>query len=449
MLVFLLVADNTDINLPANRLDMAKTLNKLTPLTVKSIDKKSRDTGKRDKQPDGGGLYFVAEPTRSSWWRFDYRFAGKQKTLSAGSYPEISLADARQKRTEFKSLIIKGIDPSAQRKAENDSKSGVDSFETIAYEWWEHNKDKWTDGHAQRTLTRLINDVFPYLGNASINSVNASEMLKTIRRIESRGAIETAHRTNQTCEAVFAYAIGTSRCDNNPSTAIRSVLKEAPPQQHFARLKEVGDIANLLRDIDSYKGSFIVKTALRLLPLTFVRPNELTSLEWSHIDFEKSLWTIPAHIKKQKKSYKQIESNTHVVPLSTQAIDILKDIYPLTGGGRYVFTGVRTSSGSNYERPMTTNALLSAIRRMGYTKEEMTTHGFRGIASTQIREINKNRFSNDVIETQMAHTTGSKVQRAYDDAKYLPECIELMQWWSDYLDGLKNGAQVIPIMKIG
>jgi integrase len=295
----------------------------------------------------------------------------------------------------------------------------------------------------------LINDVFPYLGNVSINSINAAEMLKTIRRIESRGALETAHRTNQTCEAVFAYAIGTSRCDNNPSTAIRSVLKEVPPQQHFARLKEVGDIAALLRDIDSYKGTLIVKTALRLMPLTFVRPNEITSLEWSHIDFEKSLWTIPAHIKKQKASLKKIDTNTHIVPLSTQAISILKDIYPLTGGGRYVFTGVRTSSGTNSERSITVESLLGAIRRMGYTKEDMTTHGFRGIASTQIREINKNRFSNDVIEAQMSHTRGNKVQQAYDDAEYLPERIELMQWWSDYLDSLKNGAQVIEFKKIG
>ena len=438
MLVYLLVTDNGEANLPANRLQMAKTLNKLTPLTIKSLDKKAKDAGKGDKQADGGGLYFVVEPIRSSWWRFDYRFAGKQKTLSAGSYPDVSLADARQTRTEFKTLIAKAIDPSAQRKAESDSKSGADSFETIAHEWWEHNKDKWTEGHAKRTLTRLINDVFPYLGSISINIINAADMLKTIRRIESRGAIETAHRTNQTCEAVFAYAIGTSRCENNPANSIRSVLKEAPPPKHFARLKDINDIANLLVNIDNYKGTIIVKTALRLIPLVFVRPTEIATLEWKHIDFDKSLWTIPSHIKKQPKALKQIVTNTHIVPLSTQAIDILKDIYPLTGGGRYVFTGARTSSGSKYERPMTIEALRSAIIMMGYAKEEMTTHGFRGIASTQIREINKNKFSHDVIERQMSHEVGGKVQRAYDDADYLDERAELMQWWSDYLDELKK-----------
>ena len=404
--------------------------------------------GKQEKASDGGGLYFIAEPSRSSWWRFDYRIAGKQNSLSAGIYPEVTLASAREKRAELKLLVSKGIDPSAQRKSEKDSKSGADCFETIAHEWWNHKKDAWTEGHAQRTLTRLINDVFPYLGSISINTINAADMLKTIRRIESRGAIETAHRTNQTCESVFAYAIGTSRCDNNPSTAIRSVLKEAPPPQNFARLKDVADIANLLRDIDHYKGSIITKTALQLIPLTFVRPNEIASLEWSNIDFDNALWTVPAHIKKQKKKDKLDESKTHLVPLSTQAIAILKDIFPLTGTGRYVFTGLRTSSGSNYERPITTESLLAAIRRMGYTKEDMTTHGFRGIASTQIREINKNRFADAVIETQLAHKVGDKVRQAYDHAGYLPERIELMQWWSDYLDELKNGAQVIAFKKI-
>ena len=428
---------------------MAKTLNKLTPLTIKSMIKIAAINGKVEKASDGGGLYFIAEPSRNSWWRFDYRIAGKQNSLSAGIFPEVTLANAREKRTEFKSLVSKGIDPSAQRKSEKDSKSGADSFETIAHEWWAHKKDGWTEGHAQRTLTRLINDVFPYLGKTSINTINAADMLKTIRRIESRGAIETAHRTNQTCESVFAYAIGTSRCDNNPSTAIRSVLKEAPPQQNFARLKDSADIANLLRDIDCYKGSIITKTALQLIPLTFVRPNEIASLEWCNIDFEQALWTVPAHIKKQKKVDKQDESKTHLVPLSIQAIAILKDIFPLTGAGRYVFTGLRTTSGSNHERPITTESLLAAIRRMGYTKEDMTTHGFRGIASTQMREINKNRFADAVIEIQLAHKVGGKVQQAYDHALYMPERYELMQWWSDYLDTLKNGAQVIEFKKIG
>lgn len=259
-----------------------------------------------------------------------------------------------------------------------------------------------------------------------------------MRRIENRGAIETAHRTNQTCEAVFSYAIGTSRCDNNPAVAIKSVLKHAPPQKNFARLKDIDEIGNLLKNIDCYKGTFIIQSALKLMPLTFTRPNELASLEWEHIDLQKAMWIMPAHIKKQKKADKENPDNVHFVPLSRQALAILKDIHNLTGDGRYVFTSIRTSPGSKYERPITRESLLTAIRRMGYSKDEMTSHGFRGIASTQIREINKNKFSNDVIETQLAHKTGGKVQQAYDHAVYLPERIELMQWWADYLDTLKK-----------
>ncbi len=274
---------------------MAKTLNKLSTLAIKSMTTMAKTEGHAIKIPDGGGLYFVAEPERSSWWRFDYRFEGKQKTLSIGSYPEISLVDARSKRTKLREQVANTIDPSQQRKAERISLGGANSFEAIAREWWEHTKGKWTEGHAKRTLTRLINDVFPYVGAIPINNITAVVLLETIRRIESRGAIESAHRTNQACDGVFAYGIGTGRCENNPATAIRSVLKPAPPQKNFARLKETSDIALLLNTIEEYKGSAIVRAALQLLPLTFVRPGELAKLEWSDIDFNKALWTVPAH----------------------------------------------------------------------------------------------------------------------------------------------------------
>ena len=428
---------------------MAKTLNKLSPLTLKSLIATAKKESKVTKSPDGGGLYFVAEPVRSSWWRFDYRIDGKQKTLSIGTYPDISLPDARAKRGELRSQVTNAIDPSQQRKAQRVSQSGADSFEPIAREWWEHKKNTWTEGHAQRTLTRLVNDVFPYLGAAPINTITAIVLLETIRRIESRGAIESAHRTNQTCEGVFAYAIGTGRCENNPATAIRSVLKPAPPQKNFARLKDVGDISTLLKDIEEYKGSAIVRAALKLLPLTFVRPGELAKLEWSDIDFDKALWTVPAHVKKQNATLKNDPDRVHLVPLSRQAIAILQDIHQLTGSGRYVFTGLRTASGAQHERHMAMEALLAALRRMGYSKEDMTAHGFRGIASTQIREVGKGKFREEVIEAQLAHTVKGKTQKAYDHAIYLDERTILMQWWADYLDGLKAGAQVIPFKKIG
>ncbi len=434
--------------LPANRLPakgdcMAHNLNKLSPLTVKATESKAKKNGVNTKIPDGGGLYFVAESKRSSWWRFDYRASGKQKTLSFGTFPEISLQDARIKRDELRKQIAAGIDPAEQRKAERIAESGADSFEAIAREWWAYKKDTWTEGHAERTLTRLINDVFPYIGSKTINNINAITLLEVIRRIESRGAIETAHRTNQTCEAAFAFAIGTGRCENNPAAAIRSVLKQLPPKKNFARLKEKSDIAKLLEDIEGYKGTIILRAALKLMPLVFLRPGELAKAEWRDINLDAALWTVPALVKKQRQAHKLDVTRVHLVPLSRQAIAILRDLHLLTGNGRYVFTSLRTSSGSVYERHMAPESILGALRRMGYSKEEMTAHGFRGIASTQIREVGKGKFRSEVIEAQLAHAVQDKTEGAYNHAEYIEEREIMLQWWADYLDALKNGAEVI------
>ncbi len=423
---------------------MAHNLNKLSPLTIKAAENQAKKNNLAAKLPDGGGLYFVAEAKRSSWWRFDYRTGGKQKTLSFGTYPEVSLQDARIKRVELRKQIASGIDPGQQRKAERITESGANSFEAIAREWWAHKKDTWTEGHATRTLTRLVNDVFPYLGAKPVNSINAITMLDVIRRIESRGAIETAHRTNQTCEAAFAFAIGTGRCDNNPAAAIRSVLKPLPTKKNFARLKEKADIANLLENIHEYKGSIIVRSALKLLPLVFLRPGELAKAEWQDIDLDKAMWTIPAQNKKQRQALKQDVTRVHLVPLSRQAIEILREIQPLTGNGRYVFTGLRTKANTAYERHMAPESMLAALRRMGYSRDEMTAHGFRGIASTKIREAGKGVFSRDVIEAQLAHTVRDKTEAAYNHAEYMEERAKMMQWWSDYLDGLQSN--VVPFL---
>jgi integrase len=426
---------------------MSRTLNRLDPLTLKALESEAKKHGTAAKKPDGGGLYFIAEPQRSSWWRFDYRFSDKQKTLSVGLYPEVTLKSARSSRDEMRKLIASGIDPAQQRKAERDSSSGADSFETIALEWWNHKKDTWTPEHADRTLARLVNDVFPYIGKHPINTITALTLLNVIRKIEARGAIETAHRTNQSCDAVFAYAIATERCENNPATAIRTVLKPIPPEKHFARLKETGDIAALLRNIDDYKGTPEVRAALQLLPYTFVRPGELVKAEWKDINFDTALWTIPAHVKKQRTVFKNDINRVHLVPLSKQAIAMLREIHPLTGHGRYIFPNSRTPSGAKDERHITEDSLLAAIRRMGYAKDEMTAHGFRGIASTRLREDGKNLFSDAVIESQLAHTFKNDTQKAYDHAEYIPERAAMMQWWGDHLDKLKNGAEIIPIRK--
>lgn len=307
-------------------------------------------------QPQAGGW--------GKWWRFKYRFDGKEKSISFGTYPDTSLAQAREKRDEARKQLAAGIDPGENRKAVKASKAAeaINSFEAIAREWWEHKKDTWTPGHTGRTLTRLVNDVLPYLGAKPIDSINAKTLLEVIRRIESRGAIETAHRTNQVCESVFAFAIGTGRCENNPGSAIRGVLKPAPHQQNFARLKNTADIAALLIDIDTYKGSPILRAALKLLPLTFVRPGELAKVEWQDIDLDRALWTVPAHVKKQRAALKKDSTRVHFVPLSRQAVAILTEIHMLTGSGRYVFTGLRTVPGSNNERHMAAESMLAALR---------------------------------------------------------------------------------------
>lgn len=408
----------------------------LSDTQIKAAKPKDKDY----KLYDEKGLFVLIKINGSKYFRLKYRFTGKEKILAFGVYPETTLKQAREKREVARKQIADGIDPSEHKKAVKEAKaeSSANSFEIIAREWWNHTKDTWGEVHAKQQLTKLINYVFPYLGSTPINIINAADMLKTIRRIESRGTIQTARRTNRVCDAVFAYAIGTSRCESNPATAIQSVLKEAPPTKNFASLKDINDIRNLLIEIESYKGLMMVKTTLRLMPLVFVRPNEIASLEWEHIDFNKSLWTIPASIKKQKKSLKQIGTNTQIVPLSTQVIDILKDIYLHTGGGRYAFPNARTRSGSKDERHMSIGSINAGIKRMGYLPEEMTAHGFRHIASTQLREINKNKYANAVIELQMSHVVGGKVQRTYDKAVYLDERAELMQWWADYLDELKK-----------
>lgn len=409
----------------------------------------------RGRLNDGGGLILLLvrkDCVWATWWRFNYTVGGERKTISLGAFPQVTLPAARQRCAKARELVASGIDPSGVRKTEKAHtkqreerarliSAGLptpDSFEFVAREWWAHTKGKWTDGHADRTLTRLVNDVFPYLGSTPINAITAINMLDTIRRIEGRGAIESARRTNQACEGVFSYAIGTGRCDNNPSTAIRGVLKPAPRTKNFARVTGEAEISALLANVGGYKGGFITRCALRLMALLFVRPNELAGMEWAHIDTANALWTIPAHKKKQSAALKQDPSRVHLVPLSCQALAVLEELRPLTGRGRYAFTSNRTEAGSNSERHITIEALLAAIRRMGYGKDDMTTHGFRGIASTQIREVGQGKFREEVIEAQLAHAAKSKTQAAYDHAIYLPERTALMQWWADYLDGISR-----------
>jgi integrase len=400
------------------------------PLT----DVKTRTVKPQEKPfkiSDGNGLFLLVNPNGSKWWRFKYRFDGKEKLLSFGTYPEVSLSSARDKRAEARRQVAAGIDPGEVRKAKKAARteSVANSFEVIAREWHGKFLHTWTPTYAARVIGRLQDDVFPWMGNRPISDLKAPDVLAVLRRIESRGALETAHKIRNSVGQVFRYAVATGRAERDPSGDLKGAL---PPNtvKHLAALTDPKDVAVLLRAIDDYQGSFVVKCAMRLAPLVFVRPGELRQAEWSEIDLEKAEWNIPAEKMKM--------NHAHLIPLSRQAVEILEEIKPLTGSGRYVFP-----SGWSFIRPMSENAVLVALRRMGYGKDEMTGHGFRAMARTILDEVLQVRP--DFIEHQLAHAVKDPNGRAYNRTSHLAERRKMMQTWADYLDGLKTGAKVIPI----
>ncbi len=390
------------------------------------------------RHADGGGLYVEVTPAGGLWWRWKYRFGGKEKRLSFGVYPDTSLKAARQQREAARQKLAAGIDPGEARKAGKLAQAGAESFEAIAREWHAKFTPTWEASGADRIIRRFERDVFPWLGKRPIAELRAPELLAVLRRIESRGIQETAHRVKQNCGQVFRYAVATGRAERDPTGDLRGAL---PPtkSKHHASIVEPKGVGQLLRAIDGYEGHFVTKCALRLAPLVFVRPGELRKAEWSEIDLDKAEWRIPAKRMKMREQ--------HIVPLSRQAVAILRELEPLTNRGidakpdapRYLFPGARSR-----ERPMSENAVLAALRRMGYTKEEMTGHGFRSVASTLLHEQG---WNHQAIERQLAHAERNAVSAAYNFAEHLPERRRMMQAWADYLDGLKAGAKVIPLFK--
>ncbi|MDD5388685.1 MAG: integrase arm-type DNA-binding domain-containing protein [Gallionellaceae bacterium] len=388
----------------------------------------AKPTEKPVKLADGGGLYLLLNPNGSRWWRLDYRYGGKRKTLSMGVYPDVSLKDARARRDEARKQLAADIDPGEHRKALKAAKDGraANSFEVIAREWHTKFSATWNESHGERTFRRLERDIFPWLGNKPIAEITAPEVLTTIRRIETRGALETAHRALSNCGQVFRYAIASGRADRDVTADLRGAL---PPvrETHFAAVTDPKQVAELLRAMDGYTGSLIVSYALRLAPLVFVRPGELRKAEWADVDLAAGEWR-----------YIVTKTNTpHIVPLSRQAVEILTEAKALTGDGRYVFPGARTNG-----RPMSDNAILAALRRMGIDKEEMTGHGFRAMARTILDEVLG--FRPDIIEHQLAHAVKDPNGRAYNRTAHLPERKQMMQQWADYLEKLKTGADIIP-----
>ena len=379
---------------------------------------------------DSRGLYLLLTPEGSKWWRLKYRFAGKEKLLSLGVYPEVGLKQARDARDEARRLIAARRDPGSERKEEKAAlrRTLGDGLETVSREWFKQFSAGWAPTHSTTVIKRLEHDVFPWLGARPVAEITPVELLSVLRRVESRGALETAHRIHQVCGQVFRYAIATGRAQHDPSAALRGAL---PPvrEKHHAALTKPADVGALLRSINAYKGTFPVRCAMRLAALVFVRPGELRKAEWTEIDLDGATWRIPAERMKMRTE--------HIVPLSRQAVDILRELHPLTGSGRFVFPSARTSA-----RPMSENAVTAALRRMDYTGEQMTGHGFRTTASTLLNELG---WSADAIERQLAHAERDGVRAAYNRAEYLGERREMMQAWADYLDSLQAVGNVVPL----
>lgn len=410
------------------------------PLTAIQI-KAFKATDKPQKFADGGGLFLLVNPSGSKYWRMAYRFDGKAKTLALGVYPDVSLAAARDMREAARKLLAAGDDPSgvspaAAKKAKQSAVSALteNSFEIIAREWFIRHSPNWKENHSSKIIARLEKDIFPWIGARMIADVAAPELLAVVRRIESRGALETAHRALACCGQVFRYAVATGRAERDPTGDLRGALPPVRKDKHFAAITDTVKVGELMRDIDGYSGSFVVKCAFKLSPLLFVRPGELRRMEWSEVDIEKSEWIIPA--EKMKMGV------THIVPLARQALEVLREIQPLTGHGRYVFPGER-----DHDRPMSDNAIRSALRRMGWANDEMTPHGFRAMASTILDNMG---YKQEWLERQLAHEEPNKIKAAYKREAwrmYLPERIAMMQSWADYLDGLAAGAVVITLHK--
>ncbi len=384
---------------------------------------------KQLKLSDGGGL-FLQVLKSGKYWRMNYRFADKQKTLSIGVYPSVTLKEARNKREKAKKLLESNIDPSQHKKKEK-RKAFADAqaatFEGVARELIEKNNVKWSPPYLKSTQSRLERHVLPWLGSMRIADIEPPDVLSVIQRAENRGTIEMAHRLKMLCSQVFRYAVATGRIKSDPSRDLQGALSPIVTT-HRATITEPKKAGELLRAIQGFEGTFIVQCALQVTPYIFVRPGELRHAEWTEIDLNTAEWRIPAEKMKMRV--------IHIVPLATQVVKVLKELQPLTGSGRYVFPSIR-----NTHRPMSENTINASLRRIGYGKSEICAHGFRAMASTMLHEQG---WDSDVIERQLAHKEGNAIKGAYNHARHLPERITMMQHWADYLDGLRDGAKVIP-----
>lgn len=399
------------------------------PLTDTAI-KKLKPTDKPAKISDGKGMYLLVNPNGSKLWRLKYRAAGKEKVMALGSYPDVSLAQAREGMEKARKALAAGNDPMGQRKAAKvaSKAAAVNSFESVAREWWAHWKPARTERHADQVMARFVANVFPAIGTRPVAEIQAPELVAMVKAIEGRGVNDLAKRALQTSSQVFRYAIAHGKATRNPAADIKASDVLAPRQkQHLARV-DGKELPFLLRRIDAYQGTAVTRMAMKLMALTFVRTTELIGARWSEIDLEAGRWDIPAERMKMR--------TPHIVPLSVQAVNVLKTLHVVTGNSPMLFPGER-----DHEKSMSNNTILKALERMGY-KGRMTGHGFRGVASTLLHEMGLDHAH---IELQLAHQERDEVSAAYNHATYLKQRARMMQQWADHLDKLTNGADVIPL----
>ena len=403
----------------------------LTDTFVKNIKSDTAAAGK--KYTDGQGLYLHVKEA-GKYWRMNYRFAGKQKKLALGVYPAVSLAKARARRDKARELLADGIDPNTAKQEDKQAKAdaAANTFEAVARDWLIKTKAKRVEITHLKVSTWLEKDAFPFIGNMPISTIGPRDVLdKVVRKVEARGAIDTAHRLKQLCGQVFRYAVVTGLAERDVTADLREALV-TKTQKHHAAITEPKQVGDLMRSIFAYTGHPCTMAALKLTPLVFVRPGELRTMEWAELDLDAAEWRIPGSKMKMKVE--------HVVPLCTQAVELLRSVQPITGHGRYVFPSLRTG-----ERPMSENTINGAVRAMGYSKEVHTAHGFRATARTIMDEVLGERV--DLIEHQLAHTVKDANGRAYNRTAHLAARRGMMQRWADYLDKLRMGADVIQFKK--
>ncbi len=392
----------------------------LTEAAIRNV----KPSDKQQKLFDGEGLFLLVAPNGGKWWRLKYRFGGKEKLLSLGCYPEVGLKDARERRFEARKQLSNGVDPSQARQdvkaAQHEAVAG--QFGQVAEDWLARMALGWTAGHKVTVRARLDNYILPWIKDRPIRELKAPEILSVLRRLEARGTIETSHRALLIIRQVVRFAMASGLADADPTVGIQGALIPSKAT-HLAAITEPVAFGGLLRAIDGYMGLLVTRAALQLAPLVFVRPGELRHACWSEVNLEKAEWSIPAEKMKMRMP--------HLVPLSTQAVAILKDLKPLTGGGQFVFPSPRTG-----ERPMSENALTAALRSMGYSGGQMTAHGFRAAARTMLDEVL--RFPPHLIEHQLAHAVRDPNGRAYNRTTFLDERRAMMQKWADYLDKLRR-----------